>query len=65
MKLITCHASAGISGFPSPADSLNNRYGRDVLYITAQGSDQHWTMRRQFLSPQYTTRWSDIPTVKA
>ncbi|MCU8005267.1 Y-family DNA polymerase [Shewanella sp. SM96] len=46
-------------------DSLNNRYGRDVLYIAAQGSDQHWTMRREFLSPQYTTRWSDIPTVKA
>ncbi len=32
-------------------DSLNNCYGRDVLYIAAQGSDQHWTMRRQFLSP--------------
>lgn len=46
-------------------DSLNNRYGRDVLYIAAQGSDQHWTMRRQFLSPQYTTRWSDIPIIKA
>lgn len=46
-------------------DSLNNRYGRDVLYIAAQGSDQHWTMRRQFLSPQYTTRWSDIPMIKA
>ncbi|MCU8009936.1 DUF4113 domain-containing protein [Shewanella sp. SM87] len=46
-------------------DSLNNRYGRDVLYIAAQGSDQHWTMRRDFLSPQYTTRWSDIPMIKA
>lgn len=46
-------------------DSLNNRYGRDVLYIAAQGSDQHWAMRRQFLSPQYTTRWSDIPMIKA
>jgi len=46
-------------------DSLNNRYGRDVLYIASQGRDQHWAMRRQFLSPQYTTRWSDIPTVKA
>ena len=46
-------------------DSLNNRYGRDVLYIATQGSDQHWAMRREFLSPQYTTRWSDIPTIKA
>ncbi|WP_256930073.1 DUF4113 domain-containing protein [Shewanella xiamenensis] len=42
MKLIICHASAGI-----------------------QGSDQHWAMRREFLSKQYTTKWSDIPTVKA
>ncbi|WP_390903958.1 DUF4113 domain-containing protein [Shewanella xiamenensis] len=22
-------------------------------------------MRREFLSPQYTTKWFDIPTVKA
>ncbi|WP_240132465.1 DUF4113 domain-containing protein [Shewanella cutis] len=47
------------------SDSLNNRYGCDVLFIAAQGNDQHWAMRREFLSPQYTTKWSDIPTVKA
>jgi DNA polymerase V len=46
-------------------DEINQRYGRDALFIAAQGSDQHWVMRREFLSPQYTTRWSDIPTVKA
>lgn len=46
-------------------DKLNGRFGRDVLFIAAQGSDQHWAMRRQFLSPQYTTRWSDIPIIKA
>lgn len=46
-------------------DSLNNRYGRDVLFIAAQGSNQNRAMRREFLSPQYTTKWSDIPTVKA
>ncbi|WP_080517148.1 DUF4113 domain-containing protein [Shewanella baltica] len=45
-------------------DVLNQRYGHDVLHVAAQGNDQHWAMRRQFLSPKYTTRWSDIPTIK-
>jgi DNA polymerase V len=46
-------------------DALNQRYGRDVLFIAAQGHDQHWSMRRKFLSPKYTTRWADIPIIKA
>ena len=46
-------------------DEINQRYGRDALFILTQGSDQHWSMRRDFLSPQYTTIWSDIPTIKA
>ncbi|MDY6970589.1 MAG: DUF4113 domain-containing protein [Spirochaetota bacterium] len=26
---------------------------------------QPWNMKREYLSPQYTTRWSDIPVAKA
>ena len=30
--------------------------------LTEQGS---WTMRREFASPQYTTRFADLPVAKA
>ncbi|KHT63688.1 XRE family transcriptional regulator [Photobacterium gaetbulicola] len=45
-------------------DSLNQRYGRDCLFLAAQGINPRWAMRREFLTPQYTTRWRDIPRVK-
>lgn len=33
------------------------------LYIASQGIRQDWSMKRQNLSPSYTTRWEDIPWV--
>jgi len=44
-------------------DSLNKKYGTDSVFITAQGIDQKWSMKRQLLSKQYTTRWSDLPRI--
>jgi DNA polymerase V len=45
-------------------DALNQRYGRDTVFVAAQGIEQKWSMRREMLSPQYTTRWKDVPRVK-
>ncbi|MGF1736784.1 Y-family DNA polymerase [Photobacterium satsumensis] len=45
-------------------DSLNQRYGRDSVFLAAQGIEPKWTMRRDFLSPQYTTQWRDIPRIR-
>ncbi|MBM7072651.1 Y-family DNA polymerase [Shewanella sp. 202IG2-18] len=36
-------------------DDLNDRFGPDTIYLTAQGQNQRWAMRREMLSPQYTT----------
>lgn len=44
-------------------DNINQRYGNDSAFIAAQGTEQKWAMRRQLLSPQYTTRWADIPKI--
>jgi len=44
-------------------DAINQRYGRDSAFIAAQGIQQKWNMRRQLLTPQYTTRWQDIPKI--
>ncbi|HCZ9566302.1 TPA: DUF4113 domain-containing protein, partial [Vibrio cholerae] len=45
-------------------DTLNGRYGSDTLFLAAQGITQKWAMRRDMLTPQYTTRWQDLPKIK-
>ncbi|EPU0490759.1 Y-family DNA polymerase [Vibrio cholerae] len=45
-------------------DTLNGRYGSDTLFLAAQGITQKWAMRRDMLTPQYTTRWQDIPKIR-
>jgi DNA polymerase V len=41
-------------------DSLNDRRGRGTLYFAGQGIQQPWQMKREMLSPRYTTRFSDL-----
>lgn len=43
------------------AELVNERYGRDCLRPLAAGTKRTWAMARRYLSPAYTTRWSDLP----
>lgn len=45
-------------------DELNAKYGADTLFLGAQGVEQKWSMRRDLLTPQYTTRWQDLPKIR-
>ena len=47
-------------------DQANRRYGEGALHYAAQGmkDGREWRMRRGMLSPLYTTRWEDVPTVR-
>lgn len=45
-------------------DNINAKYGRSTVQMAAKGFEQKFAMRREFLSPQYTTKWSDIPKIK-
>ncbi|MDD2289896.1 MAG: Y-family DNA polymerase [Bacteroidales bacterium] len=45
-------------------DQVNTRIGRGTLAMATE-SAEGIKMNRQHLSPQYTTRWSDIPVVKS
>ncbi|GGI72817.1 hypothetical protein GCM10007978_08290 [Shewanella hanedai] len=45
-------------------DGINQRFGTDTLFLAAQGTEQKWTMRRDLLTPQYTTRWGCVPQIK-
>ena len=45
-------------------DQLNAKDGRGTLYFAGQGIQQQWRMKRERLSPRYTTRFSDLLQVK-
>lgn len=45
-------------------DRLNNKFGSETVFLAAQGISQKWSMRRQMLTPQYTTRWVDLPKIR-
>jgi DNA polymerase V len=44
-------------------DRINAEYGRDTLTFAAIGRRRAWSLRRDFLSPCYTTKWNDLLTV--
>ncbi len=41
-------------------DSINRAYGSGALFYASSGIEKPWGMRRELLSPAYTTKWSDI-----
>ncbi|RDG33639.1 Y-family DNA polymerase [Oceanispirochaeta sp. M1] len=46
-------------------DHINNRYGRHTLHCMPLRPESCWQMKRQYLSPCYTTKWKDIPVVRS
>ncbi|EOF9239388.1 Y-family DNA polymerase [Klebsiella pneumoniae] len=45
-------------------DHLNAKGGRGTLYFAGQGIHTAWQMKREMLSPRYTTRLNDLLVVK-
>lgn len=44
-------------------DSVNaSKYGK--IWLASQGQESPWTMRREHLSPAYTTRWDSLPIIR-
>lgn len=58
------HSPSAKSGLMQTVDELNQRYGTDTLFVAAQGIEHKWAMRRDLLTPQYTTKWRSLPRVK-
>ncbi len=49
-------------------DALNDRYGRGTVHVGSAArhrAPSDWSMRQERLTPQYTTKFSDIPTARA
>ncbi|MEJ8850811.1 DUF4113 domain-containing protein [Variovorax rhizosphaerae] len=49
-------------------DRLNDRYGRGAIALAGTGQSRgprRWTMKQTLKTPDYTTRWSDVPRALA
>ncbi|MFP4285204.1 MAG: Y-family DNA polymerase [Desulfovermiculus sp.] len=46
-------------------DRINARYGKNTVQYACAGLEKKWEMRREKMSPEFTTSWEDIPGVKA
>ena len=55
----------------SAMDALNHRFGRDSVRLGTTAAASHgadvraWAMKQERRSPRYTTRWDEIPVVRA
>ena len=51
-------------GLMTAIDQINARYGRGTARLGLTRKDRQWQMRREHLSPSFTTKWSEIPVAK-
>ncbi|MBC8386149.1 MAG: Y-family DNA polymerase [Candidatus Cloacimonetes bacterium] len=45
-------------------DLINKKYNSNTLVYAGVGKEQKWKMRRDNLSPRYTTNWDELPVIK-
>ena len=48
----------------STLDRINERYGSSTIRLASEGVDKSWNMRRESISPCYTTRFDDLVEAK-
>lgn len=46
-------------------DKLNSIFGSGTINYAATGVRKEWTMKRELKSPNFTTRWEELPKAKA
>lgn len=44
-------------------NNINSRYGKGTIGCNLQIKKDKWSMKRKLLSPEYTTKWYDIPNI--
>lgn len=52
-------------GLMGALDQINARFGRGKVRLGLARKGGEWRMRQENLSPSFTTRWGDLPAVKA
>ncbi len=46
-------------------DKVNRKEGRGTMRFASEGMDHRWRMRREKVSPAYTTKWEELPVARA
>jgi DNA polymerase V len=46
-------------------DKINENKGKGTLHYVSEDLDKKWQPKREIRTPKYTTRWEDLPKVKA
>ncbi len=44
-------------------DGINRKLGRGTLHSAREGFTQPWRMKQEYKSPNYTTRWDELPAI--
>ena len=45
-------------------DQINQAFGSDTIRYAVQGENKSWSIKREKLSPSYTTNWNEFLTLK-
>ena len=48
----------------SSIDQINQAFGSDTIRYSVQGENESWSIKREKLSPSYTTNWNEFLTLK-
>lgn len=62
--LFTAADSAKAQRLMAAVDALNGRMGRGTIQSAAAGLRPKWQIKREWLSPSYTTRLEDLPIAR-
>lgn len=49
-------------------DAINTQHGRGTVKLASvgmAGDARAWSMRQDLRTPDYTTRWTDLPVARA
>lgn len=57
-------ATPGRPALMDVVDRANARWGRGTLRVASEGMRKAWQMKRERVSPAYTTRWDELPRVR-
>jgi DNA polymerase V len=61
-------SSVDRSALMGALDTLNDRFGRSTVALASAGvagDKRRFVMKRERKTPEYTTRWADMPTARA
>lgn len=62
-SLFTAGDSEKSARLMATVDQLNQTFGKKSVFFAREGTQQAWAMKRQNVTPAYTTKWSDLVVV--